>query len=272
MNKLLTTVFLVSGFLGVAATGYAQPVEFTRVCSLYGSGYHYIPGTDICLNEQTGQTKQQTAGGTWTAMLPTSTPGKWVNDARDSCGSGRLVRVGTYRPTDFKPNAFDNYQVAPFGLRLQRGEYISKVIMSGGFYDPLQPQARNTQLGSGQLCLRFADPTFFTSDMGSAPTYPAFCGTAPLGCVSNSQIVGAPAPYEFPVLGTPIVRYNTDVNGRAVDQPMTCGSQLVVTTGMGRYNPTIATDPSQPGVNLPAAGSLTTWVCVMSVGQEDRDR
>ena len=27
----------------------AKPVEFVKVCSLYGAGYYYMPGTDICL-------------------------------------------------------------------------------------------------------------------------------------------------------------------------------------------------------------------------------
>ena len=272
MNKLFTPVYLIAGWLGVAAIGYAQPAVPVKVCSLYGAGYHYIPGTDICLHELTGLTQQQTAGGTWTAMLPASTPGKWTDDLRDSCGNGRPVKVGTYKPGDFKLNAFETYQAAPFGLRLQRGEYISKVIMSGGFYNPLQPQARDSHSAKiqGHFCLRFADPTFFTSDLGSAPTYPSFCGTAPLGCVANSQLVGAPAPYEFPVLGAPLEHYNTDVNGRVVGQPMTCGSQLVVTTGMGKYNPTVANDPSRPEVNLQPGGSLNTWVCVVSAGHEDR--
>src|ERR1700694_4681290 len=27
----------------------AKPVEYVRICSLYGSGFFYIPGTDTCL-------------------------------------------------------------------------------------------------------------------------------------------------------------------------------------------------------------------------------
>ncbi|MBM3529599.1 MAG: porin, partial [Alphaproteobacteria bacterium] len=27
----------------------AKPVEYVKVCSLYGAGYYYIPGTDICM-------------------------------------------------------------------------------------------------------------------------------------------------------------------------------------------------------------------------------
>src|SRR6187397_1827258 len=27
----------------------AKPVEYVKVCSLYGVGFYYIPGTDICM-------------------------------------------------------------------------------------------------------------------------------------------------------------------------------------------------------------------------------
>ena len=27
----------------------AKPVEYVKVCSLYGAGFYYMPGTDICL-------------------------------------------------------------------------------------------------------------------------------------------------------------------------------------------------------------------------------
>jgi len=27
----------------------AQPVQYVKICSLYGDGYYYIPGTDTCL-------------------------------------------------------------------------------------------------------------------------------------------------------------------------------------------------------------------------------
>src|SRR6187397_1650580 len=27
----------------------AKPVEYVKVCSLYGAGFYYIPGTDICV-------------------------------------------------------------------------------------------------------------------------------------------------------------------------------------------------------------------------------
>ena len=27
----------------------AQPVQYVKVCSLYGAGFYYMPGTDTCL-------------------------------------------------------------------------------------------------------------------------------------------------------------------------------------------------------------------------------
>ena len=27
----------------------AKPVQYVKVCSLYGAGFYYMPGTDICL-------------------------------------------------------------------------------------------------------------------------------------------------------------------------------------------------------------------------------
>jgi hypothetical protein len=49
---------LLSTAAGLAAVGGAQaadmpvkakPVEYVKICSLYGDGYYYIPGTDTCL-------------------------------------------------------------------------------------------------------------------------------------------------------------------------------------------------------------------------------
>ncbi len=50
----------VAGF----GTARAEPVEYVRICSLYGAGWSYIPGTDVCLNTNTGETRVQTELGT----------------------------------------------------------------------------------------------------------------------------------------------------------------------------------------------------------------
>lgn len=263
METTLKTTFLsfllAIASLGVPAAAQDDPVEYVKVCSLYGSSFHYIPGTDICVNDQTGQTREQTEGGTWYSVLPTNNQGHWVTSPQLDC-AGRLVQVGTYHPSDFKLNMHYRFQASPFNFKLQPGEFISKVMMSGGFYDPTQPNAHDPQLSANQFCLRVVDPNFYQIDNGGSSIYPYFCTVSPLGCVSNPQILGTPATYSFPVYGTPVVHYNTNLNGVVMGAPMTCGSQLLVTTGMGTYNPTVVDPTVSPTVST--AGTLTVWACV----------
>jgi len=55
--KMVKSLLLVTAAGLVAASGAqaadlpvkAKPVEYVKVCSLYGAGFYYIPGTDICL-------------------------------------------------------------------------------------------------------------------------------------------------------------------------------------------------------------------------------
>jgi hypothetical protein len=46
-----------------AAHAQAAPVEYVRVCDAYGPDYFYSPGTDTCVNAQTGETRRATADG-----------------------------------------------------------------------------------------------------------------------------------------------------------------------------------------------------------------
>ena len=39
----------VSGTQAADLPVKAKPVEYVKICSLYGEGFYYIPGTDICL-------------------------------------------------------------------------------------------------------------------------------------------------------------------------------------------------------------------------------
>src|SRR3982750_659348 len=39
----------VSGAQAADLPVKAKPVEYVKVCSLYGAGFYYVPGTDICL-------------------------------------------------------------------------------------------------------------------------------------------------------------------------------------------------------------------------------
>jgi hypothetical protein len=55
--KMVKSALLVSAAGLVAASGAqaadlpvkAKPVEYVKICSLYGAGFYYIPGTDICM-------------------------------------------------------------------------------------------------------------------------------------------------------------------------------------------------------------------------------
>src|SRR4051794_4143627 len=55
--KMVKSLLLVSAAGLVAVSGAqaadlpvkAKPVEYVKVCSLYGAGFYYVPGTDICL-------------------------------------------------------------------------------------------------------------------------------------------------------------------------------------------------------------------------------
>jgi hypothetical protein len=55
--KMVKSLLLVSAAGVVAAPGAqaadlpvkAKPVEYVKICSLYGAGFYYIPGTDICM-------------------------------------------------------------------------------------------------------------------------------------------------------------------------------------------------------------------------------
>ena len=48
----------------------ALPVEYVKICSLYGTGYYYEPGTDVCVNPQINDAREPTAGGTWEWRTP----------------------------------------------------------------------------------------------------------------------------------------------------------------------------------------------------------
>src|SRR5215475_2615079 len=42
-------VFAVAGAQAADLAVKAKPVEYVKVCSLYGAGFWYVPGTDTCI-------------------------------------------------------------------------------------------------------------------------------------------------------------------------------------------------------------------------------
>jgi Porin subfamily len=96
----------------IATPGRAAPVEYVRVCSLYGAGFFYIPGTDTCtsayqiVQNQFDIAKANTRAATGTAMaaslvapwLPTGTnyavSSHWAAfDGQNAFGTSGLMRI-----------------------------------------------------------------------------------------------------------------------------------------------------------------------------------
>ena len=63
VNRIVSFAFLVAAG-GFSGSALAAPVEYVKVCTLYGPQYYYSPGTDTCINANTGETRTPSADGT----------------------------------------------------------------------------------------------------------------------------------------------------------------------------------------------------------------
>jgi hypothetical protein len=53
-----------AAIVGLSQGGaHAEPLEYVRVCNYFGAGYQYIPGTETCVQVDTGKTARQTENG-----------------------------------------------------------------------------------------------------------------------------------------------------------------------------------------------------------------
>ena len=108
---LMVSAAIVSSVTVVTPT-HAAPVEYVKICSLYGAGFFYIPGTDTCLNanqilqNEYDIARARTRSSTGTAMsaslvapwLPTGTnyaiSNHWAGfDGQHAFGTSGLVRI-----------------------------------------------------------------------------------------------------------------------------------------------------------------------------------
>lgn len=116
--KLVKSLLLGSA-AGIAAVAGAQaadlpsrkaaPVEYVRVCSAFGAGFFYIPGTDTCLRVGGRVRAEYTFGERWSAgqdSFGTRALGRIYVDARNQTAYGTLrtfvrmdgnTRTGSYR-------------------------------------------------------------------------------------------------------------------------------------------------------------------------------
>ncbi|MGY3081357.1 hypothetical protein ACVWZZ_007765 [Bradyrhizobium sp. LM6.10] len=121
--RTITAAVAAAGLTAmVAAPSHAAPVEYVKICSLYGAGFYYIPGTDTCTNANQAVTNQfdlaraQTRASTGTAMAA-SLVAPWLP-------SGTTYAVSTHWAT------YDGQHAAGFsGLVRVSGNFV----FSGGF-------------------------------------------------------------------------------------------------------------------------------------------
>ena len=89
---LSTAALVVTGSAGAAdlPTRKAEPVEYVRVCSMYGPGFFYIPGSDTCIR----------LGGRAVFEYDTGNLASRVSDVSSFNATGRFI-VDTRTATDF---------------------------------------------------------------------------------------------------------------------------------------------------------------------------
>ncbi|HEV7324879.1 MAG TPA: porin, partial [Bosea sp. (in: a-proteobacteria)] len=110
--KLVKSLLLGSA-AGIAAVAGAQaadlpsrkaaPVEYVRVCSAYGAGFFYIPGTDTCLRVGGRVRAEYTVGtrfGNAQDAYGTRARGRLNVDARTATAYGTLRTFFRYELTN----------------------------------------------------------------------------------------------------------------------------------------------------------------------------
>ncbi len=120
----LNIAFCLLGLTGlVFASGpaSAQPVEYTRVCTIAGQGYFYVPGTDLCLNPMTGKTFQVTENGPVTGNSPmlTSIDRALEGVAIDAALPTAIIAPGKTFAIAGDLATFDAYNAAGFAAAIK---------------------------------------------------------------------------------------------------------------------------------------------------------
>ncbi|MES2632282.1 MAG: hypothetical protein V4669_04880 [Pseudomonadota bacterium] len=165
-------------------------------------------------------------------------------------------------------NASNPKQTRAIPLKLERGEFVSKVIMSGGFFDPRIPN-RTGANGMDGICVRSVDPTVVENTPEGPYTPPYGNNMLPIGCVANSRIVNMPAAYSVSATAAypSIESFYMDGSQSTVSGPYTYGTKLVVTTDFGSQAiQQLSYYDARAGSNQPLAGSVSVSVCVQNGG------
>jgi hypothetical protein len=137
-------VFAAAGAQAADLPVKAKPVEYVKVCSLYGAGFWYVPGTDTCIKigAYTKIQPEYNMASTGPFML-----GVANNNATDN--GGRNTRLDT------SPFTFNQRAVASFDMR-QQTEYGTL----RSYFDVGEQSVGNSSAAQTNL---FAAATIFNS-------------------------------------------------------------------------------------------------------------
>jgi hypothetical protein len=120
----------------------AAPVEYVRYCSQYGMNWYYMPGTETCVNAQTGETRRETEDGTVYGETEPLQTAKEALEAAKKANEGVALSI-----------ALPTATVDPgktFGAAINFGTFNGESAVGvGGAIQPLDGLTINGSFGMG---------------------------------------------------------------------------------------------------------------------------
>jgi hypothetical protein len=122
--KSLTTTVIAAGATLFCSAVFASPVEYVRVCSSFGAGFEFVPGTDTCVNVLTGETRRNTDHGV------VSGTADFVKDASEGTAlgmalEGAVIDPGKTHGVAVNVGTFNGETAFGLGAAMQVGNGIS---------------------------------------------------------------------------------------------------------------------------------------------------
>jgi hypothetical protein len=232
-GTFLMAIATMTPFLAPSAAG---AVEYVKVCSLYGAGFYYIPGTDTCVDIAQHDARVATEGGVWRYRYP-SNPLQWVASPEDACPTGVLEKFGVIDNSGLFLDNYDRYETFEQLPANKPGQYISAVIYQGGFTGP-NDDTDSSALGSGNFCM-----FYYYNDPTNGPQY------TPIGCLDTAPIAamsgGAAFSPDMPV-------------------PPSTTNPVFILGANGPLWKIPGNSQTPPRASVPIQGSLSVWLCLQS--------
>jgi hypothetical protein len=109
-----------------------EPMEYVRVCDVYGSGFYYMPGTETCL-KVSGYVRVDIRGGDLFAEVSNSGDDTYDNRARfqlrvDARSETELGTLRSYAAVDFQYEGSQNQAVTDVGD--QNGDGVNDLVLT----------------------------------------------------------------------------------------------------------------------------------------------